>query len=235
MNVPTLQRLKSSGYNLCVLHAVQCADLAALPVVWIFSSNYLTNNLIQWQEDLNAFTSQVPILVSARVNMGFSSPIQLGQRMNVGAGGIGTVISGGIPDTVAFVSTVDQQFTCGTALAAGNQPQPVCAAPLYGNGLQMIAPVLKIFVMFSDQPIGAGTMINAATGEGVIIDYAGVTERAVSFDINTGWDWGRQAWAATVPPLTNIQRLLVQQPPTQLLAELAGLKETLAKARGLGI
>jgi hypothetical protein len=140
--------------------------------------------------------------------------MQLGQVLNVDAGGVGTAGSDGIPGTITFLNSKATLFTCGLSLPDTTNPAPICASPLYGNNIQCIVPTRQIFLMFSTQPIAPGQMIARSTGQGLLANFAAAGAQAlkVTYNINEGWTWGGFAWGNAYPPLTNLQHLLVQEP-----------------------
>ena len=88
----------------------------------------------------------------------------------------------------------------------------MCAFNLYGNSLDVIAPIEMVLFMFASDQINTGTVIEKAFSQGLLIDLTGAPNntRTVSFDINKGWEWGGERWATKVPPSSKLIPLLIQ-------------------------
>lgn len=216
MSATTVSELLASGFVLCAMIPVQCWDKAALPVVWQGLESFSTITSLSWSPATLGYTSYTPLQSGTQVSIGYSVAMQLGQVFNIAAGGVGTVASHGIPGTISFINSVATPFTTGLALPVGGSPVAICAAPLYGNNIQCVAPTNQIFLMFSNQPLAAGEMIVYSTGPGFLANFATAQSLLVNYDIDSGWSWGGFAWGSAVPPLSNLQQLLVQQPSSEL-------------------
>jgi hypothetical protein len=92
-----------------------------------------------------------------------------------------------------------------------NRANLVCASPLHGNMLDVVAPVEQVLLMFSSSPINTGTVVYKASSQGLLIDLRSAAQRTVQFDINKGWSWGGGAWAQSVRPNTDLVPLLIQR------------------------
>lgn len=209
MNTATVDDLNEGSFSLCVFKAVQCQRTDGKTVVWIKllppqngrPSQYGTNTLITWDEQYKAYTSISFAGGSAEV----SADITLGQILSVIADGSYTVADGGVATAISIHNTTTTQFTCGIAQASsGNAGTPICAFPLYGGDLDVIAPIEKIALMFS-----TGRADTGAFTSGALIDLTDCNTRAVSFDMNNGWDWGGGGWGSPISATQNLSLLLI--------------------------
>jgi hypothetical protein len=63
--------------------------------------------------------------------------------------GGGEVVQGRAPLAVSIHNPADRPFTYGIAQLVGSSSGPVCAFPLHGNGLDVIAPGEEVLLAFS--------------------------------------------------------------------------------------
>ena len=219
MSQETVTRLVSSGYVLQVFRAVQASDLAGRPLLWM-SPAYSAETDVTWNDGYDAYTSPSPITAGTQLTIGFSAAIEAGQLLEVSAGGVGEVTSAGHAGALSILNTISTYFTCGIGGgAASSDPAPFCAFPLYGNNLQRVVPLEKVLLMFSTEALTPGTVIDdsyavalTAYGPGLLVDVAGATQRALSYDVNDGWSGGGYNWAQQVPAGTGLVPLLIEQP-----------------------
>jgi hypothetical protein len=238
MSASTVSALGASGSVLYGFKAVRNSDLAARPLVWTLSQSYSVTTVVSWQESYGAYTSASPIVAGGQVAVGFESGIDLGQTLEVEAGGIGVVVDGGQPLAISILNQTSTPFTCGLAQPAGgasSTPAPVCACPLYGNNLQIVTPLEKVLLMFSTDVLSLGTVIGstlgsassqgfqaaerraggtvlAAASQGIFIDLTTDPIRSVTYDLNAGWSWGGYSWAQPVAANANLVPLLIEGP-----------------------
>lgn len=220
MTPETLEALDASGYALYGFAAVACSDTAGRPLVWARVQRYGARTVVRWSGRYEAYTSTDAIRPGRPVLPGFSAAIEPGQVLTVrNPAGTGEVTLGPGGENILILNRTQTPFTCGISQNREGEAAPACAFPLYGNGLQIIAPLPKVLLMFSTSRYEPGAVAGVATGPGVLVDMAGATERALGFDINAGWSWGGATWGAAVPAGTRLTPLLVE--PSTALASLA--------------
>ena len=221
MNATTVTALVQSGYILYAMQAVQSTDKAGRPLVWYQTQSYSTSTIVSWTDQYQAYTSTSPIVTGDVIVVGFSADIEPEQTMEVSAGGIGAVVSGGMASAISILNLTTTQYACGISSFVGGKASPSCTFPLYGNTLQAITPLQQVMLAFSTQSADNGTVIGStgvtsqaltaeayllsAYGQGIMIDMAGAhnNARTVNYDINLGWSWGGYSWAQTVPAGTD--------------------------------
>lgn len=179
------------------------------PLVWLRNDRYLQNNVVAWSDAPVMFISTTAPSENAIIAIGASQAVAVGGTVRVDAYGGLTPILSGSPGVVSIVNQGDQAWTCGLAADAGAGPAPICAFPLYGGLMDMIAPTSKILVMFAVNSLASGAAVSTAYSSGLLIDFADQPTRAVAFDINKGWDAGGAIWATPVPPQTDLGALLI--------------------------
>lgn len=221
MTPATVTALTESGSRLQACRAVQSSDRAGRPLLWR-SLEYSTTTYVGWTNRHFAYTSRSAIKAGQRISVGFQAVIDTGETLQVTAGGIGEVSREGWAGAISIHNTTTTQFTCGLG-GPSEDPEPTCAFPLYGDHLQRIVPLPKVLLMFSTQPLAPGTVIDGTTtaartsvGPSVLVDLASGSDRAVSFDINTGWSWGGFSWARQIPAGTDLVPLLIESPVAAL-------------------
>jgi hypothetical protein len=216
MSADTVSALEASGYSLYGFLAVQASDQGAMPLVWSATQSYSETTVVQWSPVFQAYTAayEGPVQNGQQIVAGFSADIAPGQVLRVqDSSGSGTVATDGTPGVVSIVNATTDAFYCGIAEAqppsgAGAYPL-VCVLPLHGNGAQVVTPLSHILLLFATVSMTPGQVVSTAPGPGVLLDFTGVTGRAVSFDIDQGWSWGQATWGQAVPALSSIVPLLV--------------------------
>lgn len=220
MSPSTVTALANSQYYLYGFLAVQSSDAAVVPLVWLQTQQYSVNSQVSWSNQYQAYTSTSAIAPSDPIIIAFSAPIALGQLLTVQQStGIGVVTNEGTSGVIEILNGTNTLFTCGISEPQGNTFAPVCAMPLYGGGLQLIAPLPKILLLFSTVPVKPGTVIGVSYGPGILIDLSSADQRTVCFDINNGWSWGGYSWAQSVPANSSLVPLLTER--SEALASLA--------------
>jgi hypothetical protein len=210
MSQATVQALITNGFSLYGFKAVQGQGGGAAPLVWMQTQNYSPNTIVSWADEYLAYVSTSQIIPNAIVVPSFSQPISPGQTLQVQQGGFGRVVPGGPSSAISILNQSQTPYTCGISQLVGNSLATCCAFPLFGNMMDVIAPVNKVMLMFSTLPVNVGTVVFQAFSSAIFIDLTGSNERNVSFDINTGWSWGGSSWAQSVPPNSNLVPYLIQ-------------------------
>lgn len=163
-------------------------------------------------EQYQAYTWQGQVMPGAQIRMNARFPIDLGEQMVIyDPSGQGQVQQGGQPGAIGIRNNTTVSFVCGLALGVSDEPvSPIHAMPLYGNMMNMIVPLAKVFLMFAGQSMNRGTAVAQAFGPGALVDLTGSPSQTVSFDINTGWAAG--PGVQTYPPSTDLSSLLLPSP-----------------------
>jgi hypothetical protein len=230
MTQPTVQALQSNKYILYAFKAVRSVGQGA-PVVWFQTTDYGKDTAVSWTEQYQAFTSTSQIIPNGVVVASNSYPIGLQQTLNVtDPSGIGEVdATTGTPDAIVIDNETSTQLTCGISQTdPQGHPAPMCAFPLFGNGLDVIAPIEKVAFMFAQLPVDTGTVVEQSYGQGILIDLTENNSQAVAYDINAGWSWGGGPWAQTLPPSTNLVPFLIQSSGRLVRQYLAAASRTAA-------
>jgi hypothetical protein len=98
-----------------------------------------------------------------------------------------------------------------------NVSNPICAFPLFGQGLDQFTPIELAFFMFATTPVNTGTVIEQAFSPGILVDMTGgATSTAVSFDINAGWTGPGNT--TNYPATTSLTQLLINPGGSQALS-----------------
>lgn len=215
MNPATATGLNANGFNLYAFKAVQGPE-SGKPLVWFKTTTYSQSTLITWTEAYQAYTSKsVALTANTQITAAATYAIDLGEVLNVTdatGGATVTVPQGGATGAAATAITIlngtSQPFTCGISQAQGDGTyQPMCAFPLFGNNADLIIPIEKVLLMFATNAVNTGSVIEQSFSQGVLVDLTDTPQRAVAFDINTGWT--AQPWATLQPANTNLVPLLI--------------------------
>lgn len=210
MTAETVTQLLAANFFLYGFKAVQASLAGGSPVVWFATQEFSATTMINWEEQYQAYTSNSQIIPGGDIVASFAAGITLGETLNVTAGGVGEVTSTGISTAISILNTVNTPFTCGISELQGTSYNALCAFPLFGNNEDVIAPIEKVFLMFSTQPVNTGTVIEQSYGPGILIDLTASNQRTVNYDINAGWSWGGFSWAQQFPPNSNLVPLLIE-------------------------
>jgi hypothetical protein len=222
MAAATVQALSASGMQLHVLLGVQSADKATLPTVWMQLGQPYQNMAVKVVGTTLAFTAGAPMAAGQTVRPGFSVQAGPGSLLTVDqAGGSGEVTNDcPVPAAVGVLNSTTTGYVTGLEQTREDgSAGPICAGPLYGNGMQLIVPLAKMLLAFSSVTAAPGTPVQRLYGPGVLVDASDATQRPVSFDINQGWSWGGYSWAQSVASSASVVRLLVE--PSAVLADAA--------------
>lgn len=209
MTGETLDGLK--GYHLYGFREVP-GPAGAKPVLWFQTTSFELTSTIAWTEDYQVYTS---LDDATQVEPAASYPVELGQVLRVTSPtGAGEVTSqGGVDGAISVLNLTSTSFTCGIAQAQPNGSLvPVSVLPLPGNSANQIVPDEKIILMFATVPLNTGVVVEQAYSPAILIDLTGVSNRSVSYDIQSGWSWQNQAGWATLYSAT--QDLLPLIKPT---------------------
>jgi hypothetical protein len=211
MNQATVVALAQGNFQLYGFKAVQTTQGGGAPLVWFSTNAFSLNTAVNWIEQYQAYTSKSAIIPNGSIIATAPYDIDLDQTLQVNdpVGGTGDVVNGGTNGAISILNQTTTQFTCGISQVVGGVASPLCAFPLYGNNLDVIAPIEKVLLMFSTTPLNTGTVIYQAYSQGILIDLTGTNSRAVNYDINAGWTWGGGAWAQAVPANSNLVPLLI--------------------------
>ncbi len=218
MTPDTVTKLVEGNYNLYGFKAVQSSQGGGVPLVWFKTDTFSATTKVDWQVQYQAYTSRSDIVPDGHIDASYATDINLGQMLNVVPGGTGAVVDGGPSTAISIQNTTATPFTCGISEMTGGKAKPLCAFPLYGNQMDVMAPIEKVLLMFSTTTINTGTVIEKAYGTGIFIDLTSAPQRDVVYDINNGWDWGGYAWAEQIEPDWKLVPLLVEKPTANLLA-----------------
>lgn len=225
MTQATVTALQGGNYQLYGFKAVQTTMGDGAPLVWfsIPAASLLPNTNISWTEQYQAYISNTfPIAPNTVITSSASVGISLGQQWNVEQGGGDNVTTQGPSIAISLYNTTKTPFTCGVSMEQNGTFSPLCAFPLYGGGLDIIAPIQKVVLMFSTLPYNTGTVIEQAFSPGIFIDLTADNQRAVAFDINNGWSWGGGSWGQQIAASADLIPFLVEPPSSKLLAAVMG-------------
>ncbi|HEX2080112.1 MAG TPA: hypothetical protein VHG08_20595 [Longimicrobium sp.] len=212
MDQTTVNDLQSNGFNLYAFQAVQGAS-DGYPVVWFQTTTFALTTEVTWSEEYQAYTSSSQLIPNGEIVASNSYSASLGQTLNVSnSTGTGTVVETGTSGAISINNQTSTQFTCGISEQQPNGTYaPLCAFPLFGNDLDVIAPIEQVFLMFATTELNTGTVIEQSYGQGILINLTGTNSQTVSYDINGGWTWaGGGNWATTYPANENLVPLLIQ-------------------------
>jgi len=212
MNANTVQTLKQQGCSLLAFKAVKTQVSNGAPTVWVSSSNYLTSTSISWEESYAAYISGQSIKNNVVINSSTNVSADLGNNVKVDQYGNLSVDTNGAQGTISIINQAATPYTTGISQVSDNGGlQPLCALPLNGNFMDQVTPIELVMLVFSTGVVNTGTVLYSISSTGILIDLTGVSERAVSFDVNTGWNASGGAWATPVASNAALSPLLVIQ------------------------
>ena len=213
MDSNTVATLKKQGFRLYGFKAVKAPLGGGAPLVWFQSNTFSTNTDVSWETKFEAYTSNSAIIPNGKIEASNSVGIDLGQTFKVtGDAGTGDVTGGGTKGAISILNETSTPFTCGISQLRGGKASPLCAFPLYGQNLDVIAPIEKVLFLFSSRPVNTGTVIEQSYGPAIFVDLTGAPEnrRQVSYDLNGGWSWDGGVWAKQLKPSESMVPLLIE-------------------------
>lgn len=213
--------LRSEGYSLYAFKSVTAAGDGS-PTVWfnIPGEQILGSIRITWQDDFEAYSSYTTIAPKVRIEAINSVQADLGQLVTIekGTGNL-EVSTNGYDGTVSFLNKDNQRYTVGISQMVNGNPGILCAFPILGSGAaRVITPLPKIALIFSTEQIQTSTIITKAMSSGAFINLTGTNSRAVTFNINEGWDAGGATWLKKFDAFTDLKKLLIQNASREELA-----------------
>ena len=216
MSGNTITKLKASGFALYGFKAVNTKNGGAAPLVWFqtVAQVLLPTTIVKWEEQYEAYVSASQIIPNGVISASSTAPIDLGDTADVNEAGLLHVVQGGTRSAIALHNRSKLEWTCGISQSTGGgQASPLVAIPLYGQMLDVIAPIEKVLLMFASPTVNTGTVIYKSYSTGVVVDLTGAPgkppTRTVNFDINDGWNWGSQKWGTPVQAEDDLVPILI--------------------------
>lgn len=210
----TIQALQGLGYAFYAMRGFNTTSAGSKPLIWQASTAFANNMTIELDIQYAAYMLDTKIAGGVIVVQSTSAPVVLGQTATLGKDFAIVVAEGGRADAVTLANDTTQPFTTGLADRGGvPQPTPIFAAPLYGLGESIMAPLDQFLLTFNTGGMAPGTAIEHAMSQSLLVDMGQQTAVTVSYDINTGWSAGGAPWAQTVKAGTPLAPLLAHQTP----------------------
>lgn len=213
MSESTVSGLLEQGYYLYAFKAVQTSQGGGAPLVWFKTQQLSLTTEIDWQEQYQAYVSSSSIVPNGKVVATNAVDIDLGQQWDVNKAGGGPVVKRGPVTAISINNTDSRPWTTGISQNIDGKPSPMCAFPLNGMTLDVIAPIQKVLLMFATDSVNTGTVIYQSFSQGVLVDLTSSNFRPVTFDLNQGWSWGGYNWAQSVRASTDLVPFLIEHPP----------------------
>lgn len=218
MSQPTVTALQSGGFSLYGFKGVQTTMQGGAPLVWIQSQQFSLSTAVTWQEQYQAYTTISQIIPNGQITASAPYNINLGQTLNVTSStGTGSVVTGGTANAISVNNQTTSPLTCGISQVQQVQggpstSTPLCAFPLYGLALDVMAPIELVLLEFATTAVNTGTVIYQAFSQAVLIDLTSSPQVSVTFDINTGWSANQNPAVQFFPAGTNLAPLLLVAP-----------------------
>ncbi|MFC8239413.1 hypothetical protein [Streptomyces chartreusis] len=212
MDGTTVQILSTEGFSLYGFKAVQSTQQGGMPLVWFTREEFSPVTHLEWTSSMAAYTSFDDIAARRRVRADFSADIACGQVLHVTDNGIGEVFHGNAPHAVSIRNMTKDRFTCGISEKVHGEMLPICAFPLHGVSMEVIAPIQKVLLVFTNERLSPGTAITALRNQSVLVDLSSVNQRQLIYHIDKGWSWDRGSWASCHPPNSNLVPVLIEVP-----------------------
>ncbi len=224
----TVIELNKNRYTLCCLLSSQ--SKSGFPLSWLVLNEFLNTIQIQWTDTLSAYITSSKIIDNTSIyipqpetlsNFNYSSnsakiaatyKIKLAQRMLIEEYGKISIDNTNATPTVAIENNTSTNYTSGIGIMnSTGQYYGISAESLYGNQNIHLSPNTSIFVMFTPLEIKVNTVLKIADQKGMLINFLNTENntRAVSYNINTGWDAKNANWASKYPAGTDLQELLI--------------------------
>jgi hypothetical protein len=220
MKPDTVSALIDGGYFLYALFAVEMTNGAARPTIWSATQSITANMPVEFSATVSAYTTSSDITSGGEIQIGYETQIGLGQTLEVTAGGVGQVKTEGPASKITVANTTSTQFTSGFSRPNGGQSVPIFAVPLYGNQSNVAAPLPKALLQISTEKLEPGTVVEsfvpksatlASYNPSLLVTATDGGTRQVTYDINTGWNWGDYSWAQFIPASADLAKVLIER------------------------
>lgn len=207
----TVDKLTDNGYQLFAFKGVQSNAGGGQPVIWFTSTDFGKSTKVKWSEQYQGYTTRSAIVSRGSITGANAYNMNLNQTLDVNdKSGTGVVVNGGSLHAISIENRSGVPFTSGISqtLSTGDT-NPLCAFPLFGTSTLQIAPIEKVLLMFATNSLNTGTVIFNAFTIGVLIDLTSSNQRQVSYDIDSGWDYGNNGWGQDVTNNAFLAPLLI--------------------------
>lgn len=223
MSQATVTALTAQGFKLYGFKAVKTTAGGGAPVVWFQTSTFGLTTAVNWTEQYQAYTTSSQAITNGQITATNAYDIDLQQTLDVtGTTGVGSVNTlQGTANAISILNQTSTPFTCGISQMQGGVATPLCAFPLNGNMLDVIAPIEQVIFMFATTAINTGSVVYQAFSQGVLLDLTTEPTTPCSFDINEGWSWGGGPNGQAIQAQANLVPFLIQS---------AGASSTLVRA-----
>lgn len=212
MDAATVEALQNGNFSLYGFKAVQTNQGGGAPLVWFKSQNISLTTQVAWQTQYQAYVSNSAIIPNGTITASNEVDIDLGQTWQVQQTGDGPVVDGGPARAISILNESSRPWTTGISQVVDGAANPLCAFPLYGHSLDVIAPIEKVLLTFATEQVNTGTVIFQSFSQSILIDLTSANQRNVTFNINNGWSWGGFNWGRTVPASTDLVPFLIESP-----------------------
>ncbi|WP_437897704.1 hypothetical protein [Sorangium sp. So ce124] len=215
MDQNTFNALEAGGFYLYGFKGVQTSIQGGAPLVWFQTKTFSLDTTISWEEQYQGYTSQSAIIPGGKIKASASYDMNLSDILQVTSpAGTGTVVTGGTQNAISIANQTTTQMVCGISqvqsVSGSPVATPLCAFPLYGNMLDVFAPIQLVLLEFATTAVNTGTVIFQAFSQAALINLTSEPEVSLSFDINTGWNSSGNPNVQLVPAGANLAPLLLQ-------------------------
>lgn len=222
----TLKQLQDNGWILQQFMGAQ-GNSGVEPVVWNTLNEFASNVSLTWQPSYGAFFCRVIPEQGEIVQLTANVPIiNLGQELVLSSEGDVKIQNGTNPDAIGFVNQETVEWGCGlTATPVGGvSPQPICVFNSFHTDEVFIMPFQTLVINFVTNPVVVGTVVMESISQAIGIVMSPSTQQTtnISFDINTGWDFGANTNCTIYPPNTKLAPVLYPPKSTQALKRSKG-------------
>lgn len=218
LNQETVADLKGGNFRLYAFKAVASSRSDGVPVVWFRSAKFNDTTTVSWETKYEGYVTQSDDIPNGKIEAQAAVSMDLGQKWSYRPGSK-EVSNTGQRGALSILNQTTEKYACGISEVVGGESNPLCAFPLNGKGLDVMAPIQKVLLMFATDIVNTGTVIYQAFSEAILIDLTAQNSRGVAFDINLGWDYGNASWAKSIEASSELTPLLVEH--SQPLADMA--------------
>jgi len=213
MDQNTVNKLVASGFKLYGFKGAKTTLQGGAPLIWFQTEKFSLTTEVSWTEQYQAYTSLSQIIPNGQIEASAAYNISLGQTLNVtNVSGTGQVVTGGTENAISINNKNTTPFTCGVSQvnSVTKVAKPLCAFPLYGLALDVLAPIELVMLEFATEAHNTGTVIYQAFSQAALIDLTSQSQIPVTFDINQGWSAGGTPSVRFFPAGTNLAPLLLK-------------------------
>ena len=209
--------LKENGYKLYVFKAVKTSCEGAACVGSVFGPEFLlTQTQINCEEEVHAYISDDVVEENKVIYPRQRISLKSGNSIQIDSSGHFQATQTGRGHGIHVQSKTNASYTIGLAQKIWTIEKNVAPSILFATSLTGVGKSCtmtttdKVLLIFSTENYDSGTPLHKTISTGAFIDMSGFAHRAVSFNLENGWQAHGADWLKVIPAFRNLKDLLLE-------------------------